>query len=307
METVAMGKKSQTDGSLVFHMGPLVQAVALWPVLGRLRATGEVVLVTNWELASLAQEFLGVNPVDIEQREFGRMLSRPGPSVLSPAVARLFETASRVISLVGDGEDAWSENLKRWSHHATVIHVDADPPIGWPGTIGRWYREGLKRNGIPATEHDGNRVTPRLVRTADEPGPVALSLDSARRSERGDQQRWVEGIREELLKRGREYICLPQSEADSGGDPSAAGMSAARSSSLAAIADTLIRCSACLGDCGEITHLAAALGLPTLVYVPVGTPRTHTPDGQRVRIVEGGHESAKPVQPLLDELDGLAG
>ena len=71
----------------------------------------------------------------------------------------------------------------------------------------------------------------------------------------------------------------------------------------------LARCRAFVGNDSGVSHLAAALGVPTVALFGPTRPEHWAPRGERVRVLLGrnGRLDEISVEDCLDALAGLAG
>jgi heptosyltransferase-3 len=125
--------------------------------------------------------------------------------------------------------------------------------------------------------------------------PLARFVELARRLEaRGGPMAWIEGPAE----RG----CMPD-----------VGLSAAgaaqiwRGLSLPALGARLLRCALFVGNDSGISHLAAAVGCPSVVLFGATSPGVWAPRGERVRIVDSGGKGMQriSVEQALQATDSL--
>ncbi|MEM6391864.1 MAG: glycosyltransferase family 9 protein [Planctomycetota bacterium] len=151
-----------TPMNLFFHQATLSEFALCFPILRCLEPP--ITVVAPWSRAELAVRLLpGCQPLDIELFEFTRLHTPKGPSALSPAIAELFEQATRIISFIGTGDSPWPDHMRRVAPQAELFIVDPRPEPEANTHLTNHYRAQLERQGLglPAPEaqsparHDG--------------------------------------------------------------------------------------------------------------------------------------------------------
>jgi hypothetical protein len=133
--------------TLLFHQGALGDWVLTFPIMRAL--SGRIMAVSSWSKACLAAKLIdNVEPFNIEMREFTRLHAGDGPAALGPAVRELLEQATRIMSFVSDGDDAWARNVRRLAPRAKTFYVSPRPSADWPGHVSAWHRDRLERQGL---------------------------------------------------------------------------------------------------------------------------------------------------------------
>ena len=296
---------------LVLHPGALGDIILALPALDALRehAPGaEVTLAGNRDCLDAVASGHAERMLSLATLPLHRLYAA-GP--LSPQDLGFWRSFDRIISWTGAGDPQFEHNLREIhpdvriasarpspeeTRHVSQIFVDS---LGLPGRI----EAGLARVSPPAV---ACRETERGAAFALHPGagsrekrwPAERFRALARRlAERGEQVVLFEGPAEAGLARAVAEG-LPE---ESAGVVSGAG--------LAELVVILARCRAFVGNDSGVSHLAAALGVPTVALFGPTRPEHWAPRGERVRVLLGrnGRLDEISVEDCLDALAGLAG
>ncbi len=263
--------------NLVFHQAALGDFVLTWPILRALGAPTAV--ASTWSKAALAgRAFDHVRPVDIEMIEFTRLYAEGGPTSVSPMVGELFEQATRIISFVSRGDDAWAENVRRLAPQAEVACVPPRPPADWTRHVTAWHDACLRRQGVDLTPAPPAATGVRS-------GPVVVHPGSG-----GAEKCWPRQRFEALIRTlPRALPVLGEVERETWPDADLelwrSELAARDLRSLDELDDVLRSASAYVGNDSGPTHLAAQLGLPTTALFGPTDPARWAPQGPSVTVL----------------------
>ena len=269
--------------TLLFHQAALGDFVLTLPLVRSLAAAGPVTVVAPWSRGRLAAALVeGVEAMDIEMFEFTRMHAVGGPRALSPAVRELFDAATRIVSFVSDGGDAWAANVARLAPRAELICLPTRPPERWRGHVADWHTAELTRRGVvlepvavPASRNLG--------------GPIVAHPGSGGIAKCWPAERY-EAVLDALQKDGR-LVKAVYGEAEAERWPAARlarwrdRYGAVGCATLEALLEQLHPAAAYLGNDAGPTHLAAQLGLPTVALFGPTDPRVWAPRGPAVTVL----------------------
>ncbi|MGB0767344.1 MAG: glycosyltransferase family 9 protein [Phycisphaeraceae bacterium] len=155
---------------LVFHAGPLDEFLLLLPLLRAMPRP--MTVVAPWQRASLAARLIGTAPMDIELFEFTRLHAEGGPTRVSPAVQDLFDSATRVVSLLSADEDAWAKNVRRLAPDAELVLVEPRPSAEVDRHFTDWIADRFREQGL-----DLKPIEPRTSPNAG--GPIVIHPGSS--------------------------------------------------------------------------------------------------------------------------------
>lgn len=262
--------------TLVVHQGALGDWVLTF---GLLRALGGSVAVASHpdhgRLAGYA--IAGIESESVDAPVWSRLLA-DGAGVCPVSLAR----ASRVVSFVSDGHDAWAHNVRRLAPDAVCYFVSPRPPKEWPHHVTRWHTEQLGQQGWA--------ISPRLpLRRVNPVGPLVIHPGSG-----GPRKCWPI---ERFLEVARSWQALGQSVRFTLGHVEMETMppEVIRTirdefptdipMDLPTLAELIARAQIYLGNDAGPTHLAAQLGIPTIALFGPTDPRTWRPIGPSVTVL----------------------
>ncbi len=249
----------------VFHRGSLGDSVLLWPMLRALGARGErVTLATAGAKARLAARELVIEGIDAEQRRFNTLWVER--AAIEPVAG-----VERVIAFGPDQESragrTWISNAERVFHGAAIEtharHVDRPLAIALAERFGGLILPPPRSNpGGPVAVHVGAGANEkrwpleRWRTLTDHLGPV-VALAGEVEAERftPDQRRVFESMSGRFL------------------------------TDLLELADAIRSARVFVGCDTGPTHLAAALGVPTVAMFGPTDPEEWGPIGPSVRVV----------------------
>ena len=243
----------------IFHRGALGDSILLWPrIRTEQRAARAVTLVTDLEKASLAADELGITGLDAESRRFNDLW------LDSPRIEPVPDV-QLVICAGGGGDPSgpWGRNIRRMFPNAALE------------IVGRTNR-ALYRGTDPAAGI-APRENPR--------GPVVVHVGAGSETKRWPVQRW-----DELLK------YLPDPVQVIAGEVERERLTAQERTILSQIGGKYVenlKNLASIVKLGKLfvgcdsgpTHLAAALGIPTLALFGPTDPALWAPIGPRTTVL----------------------
>jgi heptosyltransferase III len=281
---------------LVLHPGALGDIILSLPAIAALKtrfpAAGICIAANLDHLAPLAREYadrmVSLSTVPLHQLYSPADLFNPDES--------FWKSFDWIISWTGAGNSDFEHNLRRINPHAIVAQWRPGPDD--PRHVSRIFIDSLWSAGVPpATSPDEAPVisldpAARLeaVRWLNERGwderesLIAIHPGAGSKSKRWPLERFCELARILALQTNNR-ILLVEGPAEPGlitrgflgFDPILA-----RSISLALLAAVLERCRAFIGNDSGIAHLAAGLGVPSLVLFGPTLPRHWAPLGPTV-------------------------
>jgi heptosyltransferase-3 len=279
--------------NLVFHQAALGDCVLTFPLLRAMQPP--VTLVSAWSKAWLASRVVeGVRPMDAELWEFTRLWSATGPTSLSPAIRDLFATARCIVSFISTGDDAWAANVRRWAPDAPIAFVAPRPPADWTAHVTGWHQSELSRQGVELPAAPGCQSQRPPNGGASSPatgvdGPVVVHVGSG-----GVDKCWPADRFERLIAglrdAGRTVIpILGEAEADRWPERDVIRWRDALGARLLLSVEDLYpllrSASGYIGNDSGPTHLAAHIGLPTVVLFGPSSPRVWRPLGPAVTVL----------------------
>lgn len=241
----------------------------------------------------------------IEARGLAGFFARNGE--LSEDLRNYFSEFDIVVSYLYDPDEIFQTNVRRCLHGQFI--QGPHRPRETEGTHAtKVYLQPLERLAI----FDADPV-PRLHLHVPRATHHVLALHPGSGSERKNwpETRWVELI-EHLANHTSHQVLLVGGEAEAGrvqrltATLPPARCEVARSLPLAELARRLKACTAFVGHDSGITHLAAALGVPTLALWADTAEHIWRPQGERLAILrESGGISAIAVERVVRELESL--
>ncbi|MFN0132340.1 MAG: glycosyltransferase family 9 protein [Phycisphaerales bacterium] len=252
--------ESSRGGAWVFHRGALGDSVLLWPLLRVLRAgCGRVTLVADGSKARLAARHTGVRAREAEERRFGALWGE--------CATDLIDAAAEVVVGFGPTESVWARNLGAAFPAARVVVTEARPD----GRAARRIVEMAPWSLVPAMENPG--------------GPLVAHVGAG-----GDRKRWPMTRWAALLDRwrGERMLLAGEVERERFSTEDRQVFARLGGEMLETIEDLERRVMSARvfvgADTGP-THLAAALGVPTVAIFGPTDARLWSPVGPRVRVV----------------------
>jgi len=298
------GRVYQVDSVLVIHQGALGDFILALPVLSALRRAfpdARTVMMGYPRILQLAKDrFYADEIFSIDQKGMATFFIRQG--TLDENLSWFFSTFDLVVVFGKDGEGAFINNLKRVCK-ARIIHINTMPSQYEAIHLSEHLLRQLSRSGIHHS--DG---TPRLfLRESDRewgerfwlergispeertkviilhPGsgsrkkiwPLNLFLDLFRHLQNHSNRIFLivlgpaEGPE---IQQAFEVLDFPH-------------LTLAKDLSLVELASVMEGCQLFIGNDSGISHLAAALGLPTLAIFGPTDYRVWSPRGVKVEVI----------------------
>ncbi len=272
--------------SLVVHTGGIGDFLLACPAMARLAVDGPVMAAGNPERLALAVEArLVVKAVSLDAIDFTSVFSTPSQRFRS-----VLEEVERAVVWMRDEDGRIAGALRACGLHEVVVRPGL-PPEGWPRHASTYYLESL---GFP----DDGSTFHLSVPPADSPLDVVIHPGSGGKSKnwplecfiavarglaaQGRSVSWVEGPAEEELRLPSAMTRLPRK-------------------SLVELSRCLAATRLFIGNDSGISHLAAAVGCPTVVVFGPTDPRVWAPRGMRVTVAKGD------PWPSVDQVLNAAG
>ena len=234
---------------------------------------------------------------------------------LDPSLAGYFAGFDLVLSYLYDPDDIFSANLRR-AGVARLLRASAKPdrehavahfarPLAELGLRAEPPHPRLFPNDADRAFAESFFALNSSLFTQHPPRPVALHPGSGGEHKVWPAERWAAVIRSLREKHGRDVLLIG-GEADAEARRALApfDLPAAWNLPLPQLAAVLERCALFAGHDSGISHLAAAVGAPTLALFGPTSPGIWSPLGPRVRIVSsaGGTMHALSVETVLAAL-----
>ncbi len=248
----------------VFHRGSLGDSVLLWPMLRALKARGEhATLVTDGAKARLAARELGIEGIDAEQRRLNALW-------VEHAAIKPLAGVGRVIAF---GPDEESRSGRTWLGNAERAFPGAE--------IETHARRVDRPLGIALAERFGGLILPPRSNPG---GPVVVHVGAGSQEKRWPLERWRE------LARQLDGVVALAGEVESERlTPDERRMFESMGgrflTDLLELADAAKAARVFVGCDTGPTHLAAALGVPTIALFGPTDPEQWGPIGASVRVV----------------------
>ena len=279
---------------LFLHQGAIGDFILSLSVLQALRESLHCSHVDVIASSPVARIAAGVSAVDRcfspEPMQLYQLFAkRP---VISPMLAELLQSADTVLSFLGNPAEPVSQNLLAYCGNGKrTLCLDPRPTpatIQIAGHIAEQWARDIRLTGLPLAVLTPPRIawpgsTDQGPAIAIHPGsggrgkcwPLERFVDLTQRL-KGRRIRWLLGPAE--LERGAFDEVLSSRHKENGDE-------IIREPPWNSLVDILVSCSLYLGNDSGISHLAAALGVPTVVIFGTTDPRIWRPLGQHVTVV----------------------
>lgn len=282
--------------ALVVHGGALGDVVLSIGLLRQLAVDGDVWLVAPWSIAQCVARLVpGVAAVDGDQPRWARLYAPSLPSVDDDLAAAL-GAARAVLSFVARSDDPWSAHLARLAPRAARACVSPRPPDGWTGHVTAWQARALADQGIAVVPW-ADAVPLPSPRAIDAAAPVVLHPGSGALAKCWPPERFA-ALAESLQADGRTVvIVLGDAERERWRESDLRRWRSAFDVRLppspTALAALLETAAGFVGNDSGPTHLAAALGVPTVALFGPTPPSRWRPIGAAVTVV-----APRALQPM---------
>ncbi len=274
--------------ALVVHGGALGDVVLSIGLLRQLAADGDVWLVAPWSLAQCVARLVpGVAAVDGDQPRWARLYA-PSLATVDDDLAAALGAARAVISFVARSDDPWSAHLARLAPRAARACVSPRPPDGWDGHVTAWQARALADQGIAVLPWAAS-APPPAPRALDASAPIVLHPGSGALAKCWPPERFA-ALAEALQADGRTVVVvLGDAERERWREGELRRWRAAFDvrfpPSPSALAERLGTAAGFVGNDSGPTHLAAALGVPTVALFGPTPPARWRPVGAAVTVV----------------------
>ena len=270
---------------LFFHDAALGDFVLTWPILlgiARTMAQCRVVAVVAGDKGRLAEQVLRVEHRDAEA---GWPALHAPRGDLPDRPITLLANARRVVSLVSQPGSDWARNVARLAPRAEVTFLDP-PPRNLTGRhAGQFLIDQLADDALLHAGAMGMREsllkTGLMPKLHDPAGPVLLHPGSGSPTKNWPPDRWA-ALADRLVGTGRR-VRLVAGEAEA--NLNVPGHDVQRPADLSELLFLLRGAGGYVGHDTGPTHLAAAVGLPTLALFGPTDPLVWQPLGPRVAVL----------------------
>jgi hypothetical protein len=282
-----------TGATLALHLGALGDFVLSWPALARLAGPGPLHLWGRGEWGRLI-----LPPEQVHEREAARFASLFSPG-MTPALVDWLRGFERAVVFAAAPDRVLLKNLA--SAVPQVSAVATRPPRGTYRQVGRWQVEQLERLGLAGSP----RPLVPLLPPPNSPGGVILAPGSGGRAKRLDPELTALLARRLLERHPSFTLLLGPAEESAYRQALAQALEEMPHQILADpamedLAQALRGASLYVGADSGVSHLAAALGAPTLAVFQASDPRLWSPLGPRARVLgalEARHADLSAPEP----------
>lgn len=246
--------------TLVFHRAALGDTILIWPFL---RTLGHAALISDLAKARLCARFLPhIVPLEIETARWNSLWSLHDP--VSPGEAD--PAVTRIVSFIAPCDSSWARNVRRLFPHADLQFLPTKPPIRM-GDLHTPFRDPTSN----PSSHAG----------------AIFHLGAGSHS-----KRWSFSRSFDFVRRCRAHLPInllagpvemEQMSADDRETFTLLG--GAVPNILDDLVDLLNASSLFIGFDSGPTHLAGALGVPTMVLFGPTDPSLWRPNGRDVRVL----------------------
>ena len=277
-------------------------------------ALGDTILLLPL-LRSLAARYPGCQTTLVTRPAFGQMFVMRGwanawASADDPAHTRWFADGETtppawadcdlLLSAVSNGKDAWAAHAAA-SPARRVACFDPRPPANYPGHVTAFHRDQLAELDLPPA--------PPALPLVNPDGALLIHPGSGGEAKCWPREKFV-ALGQDLLRNGiRPCFLLGEAEQERWG---AAAIKRLQDRfdwylhmGLYELSERMSRARVYLGNDSGVTHLAAALGVPTLALFGPSDERQWGPVGPAVRMIRSAAGDGRDLA-TLEEADVLA-
>jgi hypothetical protein len=263
--------------TVVFHAGALGDGVLIWPLL---RALAPCTLVGRYDRVRLAACWIaGVGAIDGDSAAAAALFAEAGGQ--SPLADHL-AGASRIVSFVSNGRDAWARNARRLAPGAQLACVRPRPEEPCDQHVTDFHRGQLQAAGLSIEP-----IGPALRVNPD--GPVVIHPGSGGRAKCWPTERF-EALLDHFTACGRPTVVV-LGEAERERWPAARldrwreARNVCEPADAVALPQRIAGASCYIGNDSGPTHLAAQLGVPTIALFGPSDRRVWRPVGPAVTVI----------------------
>lgn len=304
MHRAVVEKGVEVRSVLILHQGALGDFILALPSLASLRRTfpdARFVLVGYPRILELVEKrFYADEIYSVDQKGMASFFVQGG--ALDRGLSGFFASFDLIVVFGKGGGTTISENLKRVSR-GTLLQVNSFPPWDEGIHLSDHLLSELTRHGIGIGErvprlylNESDRAWARLfwdrqgVPSLERRETILLHPGSGSRKKVWPIERFLE-IADHLGKRIRKRVLVVIGPAEAGETERRFQAVAApptilvKGLSLLQLASVMEGCGAFVGNDSGVSHLAAALGVPTLAIFGPTDPRMWSPRGERVLVL----------------------
>jgi ADP-heptose:LPS heptosyltransferase len=307
---------SEVDSMLVIHQGALGDFILALPVLSALRKAypkARPVMMGYPRILQLAEDrFYAREIFSVDQKGMATFFVREGP--LDRALSQFFGAFELIVVFGKDGKGTLVENLKKVCQ-GRLLHVNSLPKWDEGKHLADHLMRQLIPYGIPLSE-----INPRLylnvsdrdwgrdfwmqrgVPPEERAKAIVLHPGSGSRKKLWPLKHFLELFRHLQKDTGKTFlIVLGPAEGlevqRAFEETKFPHLVLARGISLVQLASVMEGCRLFIGNDSGISHMAAALGLPTVAIFGPTDHRVWSPRGEKVEVVRMGI----PCSPCAEE------
>jgi len=285
------------DGrTVVFHHGALGDSVLVWPML---RGLGAATFIAPRGKSRLAAQWIdGVEAVDGDDPRWSRLFS---PGAIDVTVACL-SGATRIISFVSTGDDAWAANVAALAPQAQRLYVRPRPSEGEARHVTAFHRDQLRAQGVT--------IEPIMpARRENAHGAAVVHPGSGGAAKCWPAERF-DAVIGRLIAAGRRVTVLIGEVERERLDPRwltrwRAGADVVEPDDLIELSRVIAGASVYLGNDSGPTHLAAALGVRTVALFGPTDARVWSPVGPNVTTIAPSQACGMQwigIEQVMDEV-----
>ena len=296
---------------LIFHAGALGDFVLTWPLvmaLGRLHPQSRIIMVTHASKGSLAELALHVESHDVEQGWHGLFTAEAD---LPERPARMLDSTHAIYTFMA-GENAFAKRAPE----AQLVALRPTPPADYPKHATQHLLEQLAL--LPAVksavEQMLRSVNLRGIGTGrSHDGDVIVHPGSGSREKCWPVERFVKVV--ERLRRKKKDVRVLVGEVENerfapeqiAALEKAAGAPVRRPATYVELFNELRTASLFIGNDSGPSHLAGAMGLPTVALFGPTDPNVWKPMGPKVRVLHRPTLDAISVDDVMGEVKAQEG
>lgn len=268
--------------NIVFHQGALGDWVLTFPIL---RALRPVYAVAPYSKANLAARLIDrTKPVGIEKTGFSQLYISGGnpSSQLGSSWCNILDDATLIISFISNGDDAWAANIRELASRAHHVFIRPQPPSSYRKHVTDWYDEQLRDQGVEL-------CYPAIELSTSDSQNVVVHPGSG-----GNNKCWPANRFEKLVSvlrgHGKSVTVIygdveRETWAQKKIDHWQEQLNAQFIPDLDQLVDVFEQAGMFIGNDTGPTHLAAAMGLHTIVLFGPSLHRVWSPGGPRVTVI----------------------
>jgi ADP-heptose:LPS heptosyltransferase len=301
---LAVWENDQVQSILVIHQGALGDFILGLPALKSLRKNlprARMTIMGYPRIIELAdQRFYADEIFSIDQREMATFFVRGRP--LDPSLSRLFDQFNLIVLFGKDEEGILVENLRRVSH-GLILHIIPFPPSDEAVHLTDHLLRQFSWRGFPISESN-----PRLhlkksdqdrgkdfwgshgVTLEEKTKVIILHPGSGSKKKVWPQDRFLNLAQLLQNRLGSKILIVFGPAEGSEVEKVFKGMNPrifiqAKGLSLKELASVMEGCRLFIGNDSGISHMASALGIPTIAIFGPTDPRVWSPRGEKVWVV----------------------